>query len=159
MSNYYIVWNADKSEGFATTDKGVAYEARKGAESNCFTGDGDQSKLAQAFCEIWSHEEDCTMVECGKNRAGELRSDEVTARNIAAELAERDIEIAALKHRNAHLQLMVNSSYGLSTSCIGALQALLNMDVNGHALQDRLQFSDKGRALLEQARHALGVAL
>ena len=40
-----------------------------------------------------------------------------------------------------------------------ALQALLNMDVNGHALQDRLQFSDKGRALLEQARHALGVAL
>ena len=40
-----------------------------------------------------------------------------------------------------------------------ALQALLNMDVNGHALQDRLQFSDKGRALLEQARHALGVTL
>ena len=40
-----------------------------------------------------------------------------------------------------------------------ALQALLNMDVNGHALQDRLQFSDKGRALLKQARHALGVAL
>lgn len=40
-----------------------------------------------------------------------------------------------------------------------ALQALLNMDVNGHALQDRLQFSDKGRALLEQARAALGVAL
>lgn len=109
MIKYYIVWNADKSEGFATTDKGVAYEARKGAESNCFTGDGDQSKLAQAFCEIWSHEEDCTMVE--------------------------------------------------SDGCREALEALLNMDVNGHALQDRLQFSDKGRALLEQARRALGVAL
>ena len=40
-----------------------------------------------------------------------------------------------------------------------ALQALLNMDVNGHALQDRLQFSAKGRALLKQARAALGVAL
>lgn len=40
-----------------------------------------------------------------------------------------------------------------------ALQALLNMNVNGHALQDRLQFSDKGRALLKQARHALGVKL
>ena len=40
-----------------------------------------------------------------------------------------------------------------------ALQALLNMDVNGHTLQDRLQFSDKGRVLLEQARAALGVAL
>ena len=40
-----------------------------------------------------------------------------------------------------------------------ALEALLNMDVNGHALQDRLQFSDKGRALLKQARAALGVTL
>lgn len=36
-----------------------------------------------------------------------------------------------------------------------ALVALLNMDVNGHALQDRLQFTDKGRELLEQARKAL----
>ena len=42
--------------------------------------------------------------ECGKNRAGELRSDEVTARNIAAELLERDIEIAALRDGNAHLR-------------------------------------------------------
>ena len=38
-----------------------------------------------------------------------------------------------------------------------ALEALLNMDVNGHALQDRLQFSDKGRELLEQVRKALEV--
>ena len=37
-----------------------------------------------------------------------------------------------------------------------ALEALLNMDVNGHALQDRLQFSTKGRELLKQARKALG---
>ena len=36
-----------------------------------------------------------------------------------------------------------------------ALLALLNTDVNGHALQDRLQFTDKGRELLEQARKAL----
>ena len=79
--------------------------------------------------------------------------------DIAAELAERDIEIATLKHRIAQFQVIANSSYGSSTGCRGALQALLNMDVNGHALQDRLQFSDKGRAVLEQARHALGVAL
>lgn len=79
--------------------------------------------------------------------------------DIAAELAERDIEIAALKLRNAHLRVMASSSYGSSTGCRGALQALLNMNVNGHALQDRLQFSDKGRALLEQARRALGVTL
>ena len=111
MSNYYIVWNADKSEGFATTDKGVAYEARKGAESNCFTEDGDQSKLAQAFCEIWSHGEDCTMVEC-----------------------------------NERERLLTE-----------ALEALLNMDVNGHAVQDRLQFSAKGRARTSAWRLSLAL--
>ena len=88
-----------------------------------------------------------------------LLEDHPSTCNVAAELAERDIEIAVLKQRVSMLQVMANSSYGSSTGCRGALQALLNMDVNGHALQDRLQFSDKGRALLEQARHALGVAL
>ncbi len=77
--------------------------------------------------------------------------------DIAAELAERDIEIAVLKHRNGQLKVKVNGNYGAcrSDGCREALEALLNMDVNGHALQDRLQFSDKGRALLEQARAAL----
>ena len=37
-----------------------------------------------------------------------------------------------------------------------ALEALLNMDVNGHALQDRLQFTDKGREVLKLAYDALG---
>ena len=36
-----------------------------------------------------------------------------------------------------------------------ALQALLALDVKGHQLQDRLQFSDAGRALLTQCRAAL----
>lgn len=76
-----------------------------------------------------------------------------------AELAKRDIEIATLKRMNGQLKVMANSTYGTPTGCREALEALLNMDVNGHALQDRLQFSDKGRALLEQARHALGVTL
>ena len=88
-----------------------------------------------------------------------LLEDHPSTCNVAAELAERDIEIAALKLRNAHLRVRANSSYGSSTGCRGALQALLNMNVNGHALQDRLQFSAKGRALLKQARHALGVTL
>ena len=56
----YIVWNADKTEGYATTDAQVAYEARKGADSNCFTEDGVQMKLAQAFCDL-TGEEDCTV--------------------------------------------------------------------------------------------------
>lgn len=36
-----------------------------------------------------------------------------------------------------------------------ALQAVLALDIRGHQLQDRLQFSDAGRALLAQCRDAL----
>lgn len=36
-----------------------------------------------------------------------------------------------------------------------ALQALLTLPVKGHALQDRLQFSDAGRAILAQCQEAL----
>jgi hypothetical protein len=56
----YIVWNAARTEGYITFDQQVAYEARKGAESNCFDEDGTQMKLAQAFCEIYSGHEDAT---------------------------------------------------------------------------------------------------
>ena len=56
----YIVWNAARTEGYITFDAGVAYEARKGAESNCFDSNGTQMKLAQAFCEIYSGHEDAT---------------------------------------------------------------------------------------------------
>lgn len=55
----YIVWNEARTEGYATTDAQVAYEARKGADSNCFTAEGEQMKLAQAFCEL-TGEESCT---------------------------------------------------------------------------------------------------
>ena len=89
--------------------------------------------------------------------------------DIAAELAERDIEIAVLKRMNGQLKVMANSNYGSGHGgefmksreqlLTEALEALLNVEVNGHALQDRLQFSDKGRTLLEQARRALGVTL
>lgn len=36
-----------------------------------------------------------------------------------------------------------------------ALRAVLALDIKGHQLQDRLQFSDAGRALLAQCRAAL----
>lgn len=60
----YLVWNHEKTEGFFTTDKGLAYEARKGSDTNCFYEDGTPSKLAVAFCEIHG-EKDCSsqMVE------------------------------------------------------------------------------------------------
>ena len=57
----YIVWNKDKTEGFVTLDKQLAYEARKGSESNCFDEEGVRSNLAVSFCEIYSHNEDCTI--------------------------------------------------------------------------------------------------
>lgn len=56
----YIVWNDARTEGYVTFDKQVAYEARKGAESNCFDQDGTQMKLAQAFCDVYSGANDAT---------------------------------------------------------------------------------------------------
>lgn len=59
----WIVWNTHKTEGFVTQDYQVAYEARKGADTNCYSEDGERSDLAVAFCERWSHAEDCSMEE------------------------------------------------------------------------------------------------
>lgn len=52
----YLVWNESRTEGIVVTDPGVAYEARKGASSNCFDRDGRQSKLAQYFCDLTADE-------------------------------------------------------------------------------------------------------
>ena len=41
---------------------------------------------------------------------------------------------------------------------LDALQALMALDVKGHALADRLQFSDSGRAILDQCRAAISKA-
>jgi hypothetical protein len=41
---------------------------------------------------------------------------------------------------------------------LAALETLMLMDVKGHALQDRLQFSTAGRAILERARAAIAKA-
>ena len=51
METFYIVWNENKTFGFVTNNKQLAYEARKGSDSNCFDGEGNQSKTAVAFCE------------------------------------------------------------------------------------------------------------
>lgn len=58
----YIVWNEAKDEGYVTFDKSVAYEARKGAESNCFNVNGKRMKLAQSFCRE-TETEGCTIEE------------------------------------------------------------------------------------------------
>jgi hypothetical protein len=58
----YLVWNEEKTEGFFTTDQGVAYEARKSADTNCYDQNGKRSDLAIAFCNIHG-EGNCTMQE------------------------------------------------------------------------------------------------
>lgn len=56
----YVVWNEDKSEGYATTDQQLAYEVRKSADSNCYTENGEPAQLARNFCELYG-EGDCTI--------------------------------------------------------------------------------------------------
>lgn len=58
----YLVWNEQRTEGFFTTDKGVAYEARKSSDTNCYDEYGNRSDLAIAFCNIHG-DGDCTMEE------------------------------------------------------------------------------------------------
>lgn len=56
----YIAWNAARTQGFATTDPQLAYEARKGSDSNCYDQDGRRSDLAITFCKV-TGDEDCTI--------------------------------------------------------------------------------------------------
>lgn len=61
-ASYYIVWNEAKSEGYVTKDKQLAYEVRKGSDSNCYTEEGDCCDVAIAFCEKWA-DGTCTIQE------------------------------------------------------------------------------------------------
>lgn len=57
---YFVVWNADKTEGFITEDRQLAYEVRKSSETNCFDRSGRRSDVGIAFCDAWG-DQDCTM--------------------------------------------------------------------------------------------------
>jgi len=58
----FIVWNEDRTEGFVTTDAQLAYEVRKGSDTNCVNEDGKPSKVGATFCDVFS-EENCTIQE------------------------------------------------------------------------------------------------
>jgi len=58
----FIVWNENRTEGFVTTDSQLAYEVRKGSDSNCVNEDGKFSKVGVTFCDVFS-EENCTIQE------------------------------------------------------------------------------------------------
>ena len=60
---YYTVLNFDKTVGYTTTNKQMAYEVRKGAISNCYDNGGFPDKLAIEFCRLYSENEDCTIIE------------------------------------------------------------------------------------------------
>ena len=45
-----------------------------------------------------------------------------------------------------------------NAALIAALERVLRMDVKGHELQDRLQFSETGRDILAQAHAAIAAA-
>ena len=47
----------------------------------------------------------------------------------------------------------------LERNLIKALEGLLNMDVKGHALRERLQFSTEGRLLLANAESAINASV
>lgn len=68
-----------------------------------------------------------------------------------------------MQEQNAEIQYLFNAE-GLGAmlspqdDLLAALKALMALDVKGHALADRLQFSDSGRALLAQCRAAIARA-
>lgn len=53
----------------------------------------------------------------------------------------------------------VSRIFEIADALVAALQMVMTMDVKGHQLQDRLQFSDPGRAILSQVNAALADAM
>lgn len=58
----YIVWNGDKSQGFATKDQQLAYEVRKSSDTNCCDENGRRINAAVEFCNRWAHDNCTTQV-------------------------------------------------------------------------------------------------
>jgi hypothetical protein len=86
----FIVWNEDKTEGFVTIDKGLSYEVRKSASTNCVTANGTPSPVGVAFCKQWWMD-NCTVEEietedhiASHEEAKELKDRRVTERRAAA---------------------------------------------------------------------------
>jgi hypothetical protein len=60
----YLVWCKEKQAGFATEDFQLAYEVRKGADTNIGWVESDNLlHLAYMFCENYSNYYDCEIIE------------------------------------------------------------------------------------------------
>lgn len=68
----YLVLNGDKTEGFFTTEYQLAYEVRKGSDTNCSHADGTWSDVGEAFCASYM-EDDCTIQEININQQTESK--------------------------------------------------------------------------------------
>lgn len=55
MSTIYKVWNQDKTDCFETVDYQLAYEVRKGADTNCYSEIESHEKCQEGvdFIEKW----------------------------------------------------------------------------------------------------------
>lgn len=62
MAKYFIVWNADKSEGFITNDEADATSALTG-KANLALGYPSQSALGSEFYANYGEEGDCPPVQ------------------------------------------------------------------------------------------------
>ena len=64
MSTIYRVWNEDKTECFETIDYQLAYEVRKGSDTNCYSDVESREKCQEGidFTDKWIHDS-CTIEE------------------------------------------------------------------------------------------------
>lgn len=60
MKKYFIVWNADKTKGVVVDEEQLAYEIRKGNDSNCYDQHGYAFRTGQKFCDEFA-EHNCTI--------------------------------------------------------------------------------------------------
>jgi len=101
---YWMVLNNAKTEGFITTDQQLAYEVRKGADSNCFSEEGRRCNAAVEFCERWSHHQDCTKTQVlavddealavlNEMRDRTRRGIEQTAKEVQRQCAQLEVKV------------------------------------------------------------------
>lgn len=103
---HWIVLNYAKTEGFATDDEQLAYEVRKGSDTNCCTAEGRRCNMAIEFCERYSWHEDCTMARALVADDGALvvlkEMLERTTRGVAQTAKEIDRKTSELFCRPEH---------------------------------------------------------
>lgn len=67
--------------------------------------------------------------------------------------------VATLPGMLMHNEVLANAALLIAApELLAAIEVLMRLDIKGHQLQDRLQFSDSGRAVLAQCSAAIAKA-